>query len=73
MVAGILILMLGEIMIVIEEKTGIVDLDNSESLAWTVYPGIAAIVAGLAFVISRKKPTFSVDEGRPFNDPIMNI
>ena len=73
MLGGIITLMLGEIMIVTEERVGNIDLEQSEPIAWTLYAGIAAVIMGVCFVLSGKRRSFYLDRGRPFNDPILNI
>lgn len=73
MIGGIITLMLGEILIVTEEKVGNIDLEQGEPIAWTLYAGICAVIVGVLFVLSGKKRSFSINRGRPFNDPILNI
>lgn len=73
MLAGIITLILGEIFIVTEEKLGNIDLEQSEPIAWAVYAGIAALVTGVLFVLSGKRPSSYINRTRPFNDTILNI
>ncbi|MEO6671716.1 MAG: hypothetical protein ABIN36_19685 [Ferruginibacter sp.] len=73
MLIGLVTLVLGEIVIVTEERLANVDVEKSEPILWTVYVGIVAMIGGLLFAVSGKKRSFSREKRNLFNDPMLNI